>query len=203
MKIFNLDRHWASSLRRMLGAVALLMVGANAAHATCTIYTGSGAWNRPTTATLSGTYTVSPSMANGTVIAEFIAADIHGNPKTIECAPNQTDFVLHDFTTPPTTALSSYGSKIYETGVQGIGVQVTNSGGVNAIPTTPSPIGGVASGISYSAADPQYRVKFIKTGPVSSGTVDASVVPAAGYRLQSGPGNYIYYLTAVGLRIPS
>ncbi|HEF4761901.1 TPA: type 1 fimbrial protein [Pseudomonas putida] len=189
---------WARLLRPLLSVA--LMVGASAAHAACTPHPN---WvlNTPTTVALSGTYNVSSSAPNGTVIATFYAATIPGGTAEAECAPYTVDAIARAITMQPRPAVD-LAQAIFESGVPGIGIKLRDGTGTKIPPWQTSQTscangGGCGNAFAVVASNPQFQVSFIKTGPVGSGSVNAADIPQVSASISSS-GIVLYYLAASG-----
>ncbi|MFS2124594.1 fimbrial protein [Pseudomonas sp. Pseusp97] len=172
-------------------SLLLLMVSINS-YAACSML---GGWNVPSNITLSGNVSVSPTAANGTVLASYTSAGDKTGYEFV-CYSGQSDtFNVGYYSTP--LPVSGYSSGIYNTGVSGVGVKVVRGDNGAAIPFSLSVYNKAgANQTLWDSPTPYFKVQFIKTGPIASGLISSANIPLAKAYLGSGPT--IFYLVVSG-----
>jgi major type 1 subunit fimbrin (pilin) len=134
---------------------------------------------------LGGNITVGSEIANGTVVYKQTYIPTFGNP-TILCT--QTGAFQYQSLFSSTPLLTSWNTgtfagKVYETGVQGLGVAISGYGGI-----VPYNIASTAGSTCYSTSSCLYvesgtssfwgfNLNIIKIGPVASGSISGSQLP--------------------------
>lgn len=94
----------------------------------------------------------------------------------------------------PTTPLPLVGGNTYQTGVQGIGVKVSSLG--NPFPRSSQPLSDSIT-VDYWWGTTDLVYSFVKTGPISGGTVNGASLPRVRYSLDNH-ALLIYDAAAVG-----
>ncbi|UBO72388.1 fimbrial protein [Aeromonas rivuli] len=165
------------------GAVALLLytgvpLFAQAAPL-CTIDAATPVINY-TAVLQGGNLTVGPDTPDGTIIFRQYFKPSY-NVRYV-CASSPTPYSLHEYDDYQSLPLplsswggSPFGGQVYETGVPGIGVVAWYSG--TAFPLSKNPADINALAVFTKAFIPEFDISFIKTGPISPGTIQGGQLP--------------------------
>lgn len=189
----SISSRFSSRAVRLLAVTVFLLASLFSVNAraviTCTL--DPGAPPVPATVFLQGSVTVGRDVPVG---AEIYRASFHGNPTTstalctttVSGAVSNSD--VREYATTP-LPLSGYvhpqWGPVYQTNVPGIGVVFWFSG--QSLPYTQSISVANTNTVLHLFANRWFDASFIKTGPVSPGTISAVQLPT--YRVRVGDNN--------------